>query len=597
MNNFNTKKSNEIIDNVANFINKLKFDELNNYALTLIDKYPKWDFSYSALAISLKEKGNYDSARKYFSKAVSINSSSNNYNNLGCLYRDIGDFKEAEKIFLNIINSDINFYQAYNNLALLYFDNGDYKNSEFFFHNTLKIEKTFFPALMGLGNINRENNNFSESLLFYNKALKINPNFHTLYNERAILYSKKNDYLNALDDISKSISLNQSDPLSYSIRATIHLRENKPNQAISDFKNCLSLKNNYKGANHGIGLAYKSRGQISEAISFFKKEIILYPDDHESLFMIGDSYIMIGDFVKSIIYLEKALSLDPENSDYNTILAVQKKISGEYDIAAKLFKKGALEGWRENELSCLYMLNSDLESFYLKLDEYSQVSENSPLISSIYSHANYNFNYPNTYNFCQNPMDFIYKKNLNQIVDYDDKFIETLISDISKLDSDHVGQLLLINGEQSAGNIFKDSVNSFQMLNSIIIDQLSDYKTEYSQNNNNFINNWPKVSQLVGWCIRMKKGGHLNRHMHEDSWVSGTLYLNMPKGADNKEGMIEFSLFNEQYPMNPKIELKTKILNISRGDIVLFPSSLFHQTIPFNTDDERLCIAFDLKPL
>jgi hypothetical protein len=32
------------------------------------------------------------------------------------------------------------------------------------------------------------------------------------------------------------------------------------------------------------------------------------------------------------------------------------------------------------------------------------------------------------------------------------------------------------------------------------------------------------------------------------------------------------------------------------GDIVLFPSSLFHRTIPFNSNEERICIAFDLKP-
>ncbi|WP_414673858.1 putative 2OG-Fe(II) oxygenase, partial [Methylophaga sp. UBA3595] len=32
------------------------------------------------------------------------------------------------------------------------------------------------------------------------------------------------------------------------------------------------------------------------------------------------------------------------------------------------------------------------------------------------------------------------------------------------------------------------------------------------------------------------------------------------------------------------------------GDIVMFPSSVFHRTIPFNSDEERICIAFDLKP-
>jgi hypothetical protein len=32
------------------------------------------------------------------------------------------------------------------------------------------------------------------------------------------------------------------------------------------------------------------------------------------------------------------------------------------------------------------------------------------------------------------------------------------------------------------------------------------------------------------------------------------------------------------------------------GDVIFFPSSVFHRTIPFTSDEERICIAFDLKP-
>ena len=39
-----------------------------------------------------------------------------------------------------------------------------------------------------------------------------------------------------------------------------------------------------------------------------------------------------------------------------------------------------------------------------------------------------------------------------------------------------------------------------------------------------------------------------------------------------------------------------KIINIKTGNIVLFPSSLFHRTIPFESDEERVCIAFDVAP-
>ena len=32
------------------------------------------------------------------------------------------------------------------------------------------------------------------------------------------------------------------------------------------------------------------------------------------------------------------------------------------------------------------------------------------------------------------------------------------------------------------------------------------------------------------------------------------------------------------------------------GDIVLFPSSLHHRTIPFTVESDRIVVAFDLMP-
>ena len=40
----------------------------------------------------------------------------------------------------------------------------------------------------------------------------------------------------------------------------------------------------------------------------------------------------------------------------------------------------------------------------------------------------------------------------------------------------------------------------------------------------------------------------------------------------------------------------SRTLTVDVGDIVLFPSSLFHRTIPFDSADERICIAFDMAP-
>ena len=34
-----------------------------------------------------------------------------------------------------------------------------------------------------------------------------------------------------------------------------------------------------------------------------------------------------------------------------------------------------------------------------------------------------------------------------------------------------------------------------------------------------------------------------------------------------------------------------------KGDIVLFPSSIFHHTLPFNSEENRVTLAFDVYPV
>jgi uncharacterized protein (TIGR02466 family) len=94
----------------------------------------------------------------------------------------------------------------------------------------------------------------------------------------------------------------------------------------------------------------------------------------------------------------------------------------------------------------------------------------------------------------------------------------------------------------------------------------------------------------------MQQGGHLTSHIHEDGWVSGALYLSLPKDKKHEhEGSIELSTHGDDYPKKHD-NFPTKTVAPAVGDIVMFPSSVFHRTIPFTSDEERICIAFDLKP-
>jgi len=121
---------------------------------------------------------------------------------------------------------------------------------------------------------------------------------------------------------------------------------------------------------------------------------------------------------------------------------------------------------------------------------------------------------------------------------------------------------------------------------------------QYQNEGNEFIHSFPlSISFDNAWYVKMQSGGYLTAHTHEKGWISGAVYLAIPKnnGTDGQEGAIELSSDGGDYPrLHDKFEKKVILPNI--GDVIFFPSSVFHRTIPFNSDEERICIAFDVRP-
>ena len=126
---------------------------------------------------------------------------------------------------------------------------------------------------------------------------------------------------------------------------------------------------------------------------------------------------------------------------------------------------------------------------------------------------------------------------------------------------------------------------------------ISKYYDLYKNEDCEFIKSFPKQIEFSSsWFVKMQSGGHLTSHIHEDGWISGAIYLAIPKKTKTQdEGAIELSTHGDDYPVISD-DFPKKVIKPKEGDVIFFPSSVFHRTIPFESDEERICIAFDLKP-
>ncbi len=104
----------------------------------------------------------------------------------------------------------------------------------------------------------------------------------------------------------------------------------------------------------------------------------------------------------------------------------------------------------------------------------------------------------------------------------------------------------------------------------------------------------PAEHELVMWAVVMDQRGHQLPHIHPAAWLSGVYYVELPEAVteSGQEGWIEFGHPPEDLATGPLPAVKH--LRPEEGMLVLFPSYLYHRTIPFTSGQRRISVALDV---
>lgn len=95
------------------------------------------------------------------------------------------------------------------------------------------------------------------------------------------------------------------------------------------------------------------------------------------------------------------------------------------------------------------------------------------------------------------------------------------------------------------------------------------------------------------WSVQLQPGGFHTSHFHPKGWLSSACYIELPPviEAGGREGWIAFG-----EPPLPTGLTAGHHEKPEPGKLVLFPSYMWHGTVPFSGDRPRLTMAFDLVP-
>ena len=256
------------------------------------------------------------------------------------------------------------------------------------------------------------------------------------------------------------------------------------------------------------------------------------------------------------------------------------------------FELNDFKNSKELLLACLFQLD-ERTLFYEQLDYLIKCDHNNALIGSLVScsEIRYEVNKPNP--FCNDPLDYILHTNLTESYDFETTFIKTIKDNLNNDTTSYKKkQLLLTKGDQTTGNVFSQGGPAIDEIQKILRLEIEKYRTHFKDSQEGFLKNWPNNYDLNGWLIKMKSGGSLSAHMHENGWVSGSVYINVPPKLKADSGNLVVCMDDNEN----NLEENKKSIDVVTGSLCLFPSSMHHYTIPFESNEERIVLAFDVIP-
>jgi len=438
---------------------------------------------------------------------------------------------------------------------------------------------------------------FAEAVDSYSKALAIQPNTPDLHFNLGIALTNIGRQEDAAASYRKAIALQPKFFEAYSNLGTVLQKQGQLEEAIKNYRIALSIHDDARG-HFNLGTALRDEGKLDEAISHFRKAISQFPNYADAHNYLGECLRDQGnmeDAIKS--YLDTlAINADHPGANYN--MGEFLYLAQRFDEAVDYFERAQLDDWESRSLYCLYKAER-FDDFKAKLDAIVRTHKkhNAPFLATLSTHYATNFGTEDAYNFCKNGFDFVYQNSIKELAEPNSQFLADLLNDINNTAIEVRAQGMIINGKQSAGNLFKRPEASFRKLGELVKQEFINYKNRFAGADCELIKSFPNELEFTSsWYVRLRRAGYVDRHIHEVGWISGAVYLVLPKDKkDPTEGCFEYGLHGDNYPQKHD-NFPVGIATPNVGDIVLFPSSLFHRTIPFNSNEERICIAFDLKP-
>ena len=411
-----------------------------------------------------------------------------------------------------------------------------------------------------------------EAERIYRSMLDVEPHHPDALHLLGVLLTQVGEYDDAVENIQAALDVNRDSALFQSSLAQVYFRSGKLAEAIQMLERVVARQPGSFQAFSDLGAVLQESGELDRAIEAYRRSIELNPGVAIVHFNLGTALKRQGGTAAAIACVEKAVTMDATQASYSATLA------GYYleanDPAAALRSCRVSLSVAPRNLVALTFMSIALDRLgdrerAAEIVDLGRLIQHRPLAAPAGYENVSEFNDALAKYVRNHPT--LKTEPLNNATRYGKHTDNLLINPTGPI--------------PALAELVDKAVADY--LQSLPIDPAHPYLAHR-----------PSEFKYTMWSVVMDSQGHQLPHLHPDGWVSGVYYVALPEtmhtATGEHDGWIEFG--RPLRELTGSLEPEVETIRPEEGMMVLFPSYFYHQTIPFESAEQRICIAFDALP-
>ncbi|MFQ5936552.1 MAG: tetratricopeptide repeat protein [Acidiferrobacterales bacterium] len=411
-----------------------------------------------------------------------------------------------------------------------------------------------------------------EAEALYRQVLQVDANNPDALHLLGVLADQVGQSEVALDLIQRAVSQNAQNAHYHTSLGNVLRSLERPGEAITAFQRALEIEPNFVVALSNLGAMWQEQGRRDEAIAAYRRAAEVQPDYADAHYNLATALKEVGKLDEAIAALRRAVELRPDSPHDHVVLAGYLLERHEFEAALQACER------------CLQLMPLNTRAIAFKSVALSELGRYEALATLV------DFDRFISRRRIEVPTEFA------GLAEFNAALIGHVRAHPSLIDNPATGATRFGGHTEE---LLVEPKGPFAVFEKIIDNAVTEYLQSLPTDPSHpYLAYRPRSWRLTVWGVMLRAQGHQVAHNHPGGWVSGVYYAKLPTVVDSSAaehaGWIEFGRPPEEFHGGARPPVK--LIKPQEGLLLLFPSYLYHQTVPYQSDEERVSIAFDVLP-